>query len=518
VQQLALGGTAIAAHSGGDSKEFGGPLYKGKFTYNPCSFPAAVCESAAYLSNVANVANYQQSFGNAHYTVDDALWSVFAQDDFRVTNRVTLSGGIRYERQNFTDATHNLGPRAGVTYAVRADRATVLRVGFSVYHSQILDNTAANYALGEPSGVFSYTAAPGQAGFPASITAAPLAALPAGAGVPVRSLYVRPGQPAYLNQWFPTSALNGYPRALLNPYSQQYTASLEQRLGSGWAMTLDYVGTHTLRIVRPLDVDGPAPFIRTVQGQSRSAGQANCTRPYWGWWYHQRGTPCISNPSATYPQPSYAVIQTDVNDGYLHYNALDLNITHAFDHGFSVLASYVWSKTLDNVDPDATSQNPNDTNSTQHEEYGPAIYDQRHRAVLSGIWDAPLHIIVGGVGTLGTPLPFNYVTGTVNSGDTGGTTDRPVINGAVVGRNSGRGWPIYSLDMSVSRVFPFRDRGSQVELRVEAFNALNHRNFVAYSGNYGNGGTAPATLGLPTSGVTAQLPARFLQFIAKFSF
>jgi hypothetical protein len=40
-----------------------------------------------------------------------------------------------------------------------------------------------------------------------------------------------------------------------------------------------------------------------------------------------------------------------------------------------MLASYTWSKTLDNVDPDATSQNPNDINFTQHQEYGPAIYD-----------------------------------------------------------------------------------------------------------------------------------------------
>jgi hypothetical protein len=212
----------------------------------------------------------------------------------------------------------------------------------------------------------------------------------------------------------------------------------------------------------------------------------------------------------SYPQPPYAVIQTDVNNGYLHYNALDLNITHAFSHRFSFLASYVWSKTLDNVDPDTTSQNPNDTNLTQHEEYGPAIYDQRHRAVLSGVWAAPLHLVLGGVATLGSPLPFNYVTGSVNSGNPGGTTDRPVVNGAVIGRNAGRGRPIYSLDASISRVFCPRDGQFQFELRAEAFNALSHRNFVAYSGTYGNGAIGPASLGLPMSGVTAQLPARFM--------
>ena len=54
-----------------------------------------------------------------------------------------------------------------------------------------------------------------------------------------------------------------------------------------------------------------------------------------------------------------------------------------------MLASYTWSHTLDNVDPDTTSQNPNDTNFTQRQEYGPAIYDQRHRFVVSGVYIIP---------------------------------------------------------------------------------------------------------------------------------
>src|SRR3984957_12999084 len=59
--QISLGGSSIYAHTGGDSKEFGGPIYLGKFTYNTCTLSAAVCESPAFLDNIANVANYQQS-------------------------------------------------------------------------------------------------------------------------------------------------------------------------------------------------------------------------------------------------------------------------------------------------------------------------------------------------------------------------------------------------------------------------------------------------------------------------
>jgi hypothetical protein len=70
-------------------------------------------------------------------------------------------------------------------------------------------------------------------------------------------------------------------------------------------MRADYLGSHTLRINRPLDVDAPAPFIRTAQGQTRTPQAANCTRPYWIWWYSQNGMVC--NPSApTNPQPPYS--------------------------------------------------------------------------------------------------------------------------------------------------------------------------------------------------------------------
>jgi hypothetical protein len=516
--QIAVGGNIIDAHNGGNSKEFGGPIFLGKFTYNTCTQAPSVCESSAFLNNINNVANYQQSFGNQDYTVDDQFVGIFAQDDYRANRRLTLNLGLRYELQTFTDGKLNFAPRIGFVYDVFGTGNTIFRAGYGIYHSQIVDNSFASYALGEPSGVFTYTATPGQVGFPTSIAAAPLPQFPAGGAVPVRSLYVRPGQPAYLAQWFPTNVLNGYPSKLLNPYSQQWTASLEQKLAPNWTMSLDYVGAHTLRINRPLDVDGPSPFIRTAQNQTRSAQAANCTRPYWIYWYAQHSMTC-SSTTASNPQPPYSVIQTDVNDGYLHYNALDLNITHNFAHSLQMLASYTWSHTLNNVDPDTTSQNPNDTNFTQRQEYGPAIYDQRHRFVLSGEYIIPVaKVHFGGVGTFGSGLPYNIVTGTTNSGDTGATTDRPVINGAVIGRNAGRGNGQYSVDPFLSRAFPlYRDQVT-LDLRAEAFNVLNHANFVAYSGTYGNGATAGVGFGAPLVGVTAQLTPRTMQFSAKVRF
>jgi len=524
--QLRIGGDWIFAHTGGNSKEFGGPIYLGKFTYNTCSLGVAACESPAYLNNIANVANYQQSYGNAQYTVNDNLYAGFVQDDWRVLPNLVLNLGLRYEGQTFTDARLSFAPRVGVALDVFGTGKTVLRAGYGIYYSQIVDNEEADYALTGPTGVFNYTATPGQVGFPTSVAAAPLPAFPAGAVAPLRSLYIRPGQSAYLNQFFPTSTLTGYPSKLLNPYNQQYTVSVEQRLRPGMTLGVDYVGAHAQRIVRPLDVDPPTSYTPTrladiatgTQNSAvRNATAANCTRPYWIYYYQQEGLTC-STASPTSTQPPYSVIQSDVNEGYEHYDALDVNLRENFGQKGVLLASYTWSHTLDNVDPDATSQNPNDPNQPGAAEYGNALYDQRNRFVLSGFYTLPLKVRLGGIATMAGGLPYNLTTGVTNSGDTGATTDRPVINGAIVGRDTGRGTNIYSVDPFVERSFPLWPAHVWLDLRAEAFNVTNHANFVTFNGTYGTGTAPPATLGTPSFGATAQLPARELQFMAKVSF
>jgi len=343
-----------------------------------------------------------------------------------------------------------------------------------------------------------------------------LPAFPAGAVAPVRSIYIRPGQAAFYNQFFPTSVLKGYPNALLNPYSEQLTFGVEHQLGKNWVLSVDALASHTIHVVRPLDVDSPAPFVRTAQGQTRTAQAANCTRPLWVKFYADAGRTC--NPAAANPpQPAYSVITTDVNNGFVLYDALNVNLSHSFSRHFSMLASYVYSHAIDNVDPDAPGGNPNDPNFTGIEEKGNAIFDQHHRFVLSGTFKAPFGFSLGGISTLASGLPFNLVTGSNNSGDPGGTTDRPVINGAVVGRNAGRGRAIYDFSPFVENAFPVGER-LHIKLRAEAFNVFNHPNFVGYVGTFGNGVTPPTNLGQPLTGITSQLPARSVQFSARLMF
>jgi len=136
---------------------------------------------------------------------------------------------------------------------------------------------------------------------------------------------------------------------------------------------------------------------------------ANCTRPYWIWWYQPEwnGLQSERDDQST---AAVSVIQSDVNDGYAYYDALDVNLSHQFSQRLTVLASYVWSHAIDNVDPDLPSQNPNDPNFTGKVENGNAIFDQRQRFVLSGNLPAALEDQFWRVGTFGSGLPYNYTT------------------------------------------------------------------------------------------------------------
>lgn len=529
--ELEFGGDVLRSHTGGNGKEFGGPSFQGAFTYKSCN-PAtnggtAGCESSTYIDNLNNVSSYTQSYGNATYTVDDTLWALFVQDDFHFRPDLTVNLGLRYERQTFTDATKDFAPRVGFVYNIAGNGKTVFRGGFGLYYSQVVDNSEANYALSGPTGFFNFTASVGQIGFPSSISSVPLPAFPPGAQAPVRSLYIRPGMASYYNQFFPVSELIGYPNALLNPYSQQWTLGIEHQLAPGWILTADYLGAHTIKIVRPIDVDPPSSVTRTILANGtqsvRSAQAANCTRPIWIAFYAARGTAC-NTTTATNPQPAFGQILSDTNNGYSYYNALDVNLSHRFGGHFLMLASYTWSHATDNVDPDVPGQSPNDPNVTGHAEYGNAIFDQRHRFVLSGYYVGPLKITFGGVTTLATGLPYNLTTGANNFGDSGATTDRPLINGVMVGRNTGRGTPIYDVSPMIERPFSLGTERVQLVLRAEAFNVFNHANFVGFNGLYGNGSAPPvgangqSLIGTPLVGITNQLPARSLQFQARLNF
>ena len=320
---------------------------------------------------------------------------------------LTLNFGLRYERQTFTDDKNNFAPRLGFAYNVLGDNKTVIRGSYGIYYSQLRGNLGAQFALAGPTGVFTFTATPGQFGFPTSLTALPI--FPAGAPPPPRDIVIRPRRAGYYNQFFDVSKLRGYPDKLLNPMTQQGTIGVERDLGGSFFLKIDYVRAHTSKIDRLLDLNAPSTFVpigTTTATATRSAAAANLTRPILP----------VNN--------GYRRIQVVANEGVSDYNGLQINLEKRFSRRFSFLASYTLSKTTNTVEPDAGSGDPQDVNRLGEFERGLSLLDQRHRFVLSGYYQLPYGLAIGGMQTLASGRPYAITAGVDVNGD-GSIADRP---------------------------------------------------------------------------------------------
>ncbi|MBX7220059.1 MAG: TonB-dependent receptor [Blastocatellia bacterium] len=489
---LKFGGDAVYSTSGGVGQEFGTGFVLGQFTLNP-----GVRTPISQLT-VKDVQRFQQTFGDASYNVSQWLVSLFVQDNFRVRRDLTLNLGLRYERQSFTDDNNNVAPRIGFAYNPRGDAKTVIRGGYGIYYSQLRANIAAGYKINGPAGIFSFSAAPGQFGFPTSI--GPLPAFPPGANLPARDITVRVGDAASLSKYFDVNKLRFYPKELLNPYSQLASFGFERELPGKLFVSADYVYQHTIRIDRPVDLNSPVAFVATRPGQVRSAADADASRPI---------RPALNG---------YRRILATVNLGEGLYNALQINVRKQLTHRFSALASYTWSHTINTVEPDAPGQDPVDANLLGKPERANSLLDQRHKAVFSGFYRFPLQFTAGSVITLATGRPYNITTGVDNNGD-GANTDRPIVNGQLLGRNAGRGSDIYDVQLFVEKEFTLREN-IKISVRAEAYNLFNHNNIYGRNGTYGNDptGKPAATLGQPVGGIASVDPGRQFQFTGRIRF
>jgi outer membrane receptor for ferrienterochelin and colicin len=488
---LKAGGDWIHSKSGGNGQEFGSPFTLGQFTFKTGISPT-IPTSQLTLNDVQR---FSQGFGNVDYTVSESNWSGFVQDDVRLRSNLVVNLGLRYDRQSLTDDTNNVSPRLGFAWNPGNDAKTTVRGGYGIYYSEIHSNIVAGWELGGPTGFFTYSVAPGQLGFPTSLT--PLTGFPPGAVLPARDITVRPGRRSFYSQFFDVSKLNGYPGELLNPKTDQATLGVEREVGDRWFVALDGVHAHTTDIERNIDLNAPTTFDRTAPGQTRPAATADATRPI---------TPVAGG---------YRRILVTVNQGEAKYDGLQLNVRKNFERS-GMLLSYTWSHTRNNVEPDAPGGDPNDVHQLG-KEWADSLLDQRHRAVLSGWVRLPWAFNAGGVATYASGRPFNITTGADNNGD-GSNADRPVINGHVISRNAGRGNAVYDLSLFLER--DFQVGGVTLGLRAEAFNVTNHENVVGYNGVYGNNtnGQPLATFGQPLGGISNVDPGRQYQFQARLRF
>src|SRR6185436_9495190 len=138
-------------------------------------------------------------------------------------------------------------------------------------------------------GLTTYTATPGQFGFPTCLTGSclPLSfdprTLPP-SQLPARDITIRAGRRAFYEEQFRRYGLDfnklpDYPDELVNPRSQVVSIGAEREFLRGLFVGTDFVHQHWTDLDRTVDLNAPSAFDRTAPGQTRSVAAANATRP-----------------------------------------------------------------------------------------------------------------------------------------------------------------------------------------------------------------------------------------------
>ena len=403
---------------------------------------------------------FQQLVGDPQVSYNSTFLSLFVQDDLRVSDRLKVLFGLRYDLFKIPEARpfaanpdsskfkvdkNNFAPRAGFSWTLDSRARTVLRASSGVMYEPPLLNF--------------YEDAIQRNGDPRTLTAT-LSPTSLGA----------PAFPATLNDLPP-----GFTRPLQSivamdaDFSTQYTilsnVQLERALTNDFSVSLGYV--NSLGRNMPILVD--TNIVPT--GQTLADG-----RPIFS----------AAVTSATRVNQTFNHVDTFRSIGRGTYNALTVTVNKRMSHGFQAQASYTLAKGEDNSPLTGTyvvgsgDDRLSDPTNVDRDR-GLTPFNQTHTFVFSGLL-AP-KVSGGGIGAalinhnqLGfivqanSGLPFNVRANRDLNVD-GVQNDRPVG----IDRNTGRLGRVFNVDARYVRFIPFGTH-LRSELFVEAKNIFNTRN------------------------------------------
>jgi hypothetical protein len=433
-------------------------------------------------TDLRHYTSYNQAFdlrgpgfaGDISFPTTDYNW--FAQDNWRLTNQLTLNLGVRWEYQQFPQPTktetngvkftgnpaypatvtfpqdkNNFGPRVGFTYDINGSHTTVVRGGWGIYYGRssnsVISSALTNNGVTFASYNFS-PSSPGAPQYPQIFSTPPTTA-------------VKPSI-QYLS---PT---------LERPEINMAELTLDRAVGTDITVSASYLysrGTHLPTFVDTNLNPANSTVEFFVDGQSRG------TFPFYR---NGRPDPNINN----------AIEVADIVDST--YNALVLQANKRFNKGLLFTANYTLSKAED-TGQNSTTFIANFASMVDpfnnEAEKGPASFDRRHRGVVA-VHYAPdfLHgFQIGGTGTFESGLPINP-TISINSGalNNTGVVSTQSVNGSGASnrapwdtRNGFRGTARKTIDMRVSK--RFRVGGTrQIEALWEGFNIFNTINYTTF--------------------------------------
>jgi hypothetical protein len=554
----------ISLTQGRHSYKFGGELrrtqvnssayrpIRGSLTFNGTR-NGAISPTVSGNAAVAALADFllglpaQATISSANPTRGFRTWAVssYAQDEWRVNNRLTLNLGLRYEidtpltevngllsnlipgRGNFVVGspelprlhrldTNNFAPRAGFACRVTGDGRWTVRGGGGVFY----DN-----------GVLRDRFDTARTNAPFAITAIdnnPIAFPNDGSPATTLTRLIGSGRA--------TSAAS-IDVNYRTPYALQYNLNVQREVAHNTLAEIAYVGRRGLNASRRVNIN------QIVAAGSIAATQFNL--------------PVGSRPYNQANIPEAARFANDINqqqyNGQATYHSLQARLERRLTSGSSFLAAYTWSRSIDDVSGIGTGSDDLAQDSYNlRAQRAVSNYDIPHRFVLSSTWALPvgkgrryftnvsgaLNFLlsnwqINSITTYQSGQPFTVIVGAFDAG-TGTSNRRPIqisdplqnvpagfaFNPAAfaapasgqfgnVGRNTLRGDGYRNTDFALLKQFPIRERAN-VEFRAELFNVYNEVNFTLPVSARSN-----AAFGRYVSNATAP---RIAQFALKFQF
>jgi len=441
---------------------------------------------------------------------------LFLQDKWRVSDRLTLNGGIRWEWETWPSGVldtqwKNFVPRLGAAYNLGTSKHVVIRAGFGLFHGII---PAPLLACQEPScgGVigkypgrpfennlnaktelFAFASAPNLTAFaldqliqngayPDATTVSPFA--PGTGCVPVSAC-----------GFFGPSVVVRFDQNHKNPYGVQASLAVEFEPLKDTSVSISGLHIRGVHLGSFFNVNQPDPSNARANVCGGATNPANCVfqdtqrRSGVKNLYCTVDDPatfkfCAFNPGVrTFPVAIYFEATSRWDS---QYDGLLVSVNKRLSRHFSYGLSYTWSKTIDDGPNPSFVLIPQDSQNFRGERAKSAD-DIRNRLVLNGTVTTPKEWNIfardyqfGTIITIQSPSLFTKFAGFDANGDIFGNNDRAGIEP----RNTFVGDNFRSVDLRVGRTFRLKEQRS-IEFLAEGFNLFNTTNIRFFNTVYG---------------------------------
>ena len=483
--------------------QFGGYTYSGNTTLGNYISDAYLASNARTASKAAHYTFFNQGAGLAGIPFTTGDYSLFAQDEWKATRRLSLTLGVRWEYERFpdpqlvnaavpqtsklNDMKTNFGPRVGFAYDPYGSGRTIVRGGYGMFFARAINSTLYQALIG--------TGAAGSQTNPQFNAGQNCA--------PVFPQVVAPAQQgACLGSASGNATVDYLDPNFKVPQIHQADLTVETQVTNHDVFSLSWLGSWGRRLPTFVDTNlSPAtPVTFTVVDPQQHGPIRNGTA------FTANAFLATANKNLR-PNPNFSSI-TDIFSGVTsNYEALVAQFKHQLSHSIEFNANYTWSHAMDFGENNTTGASATallDPTNIRLDK-GNSNQNVPNRLVMAAVISSPWHLhgawgylandfelapafatqtglpysvgISGSSSTL-TVTPGAPVQKIINTGSFNGSGASTANRVPITDRNAFQQPATYVADMRLSKRVLFRERYG-LEFFGEAFNLANHPNVTA---------------------------------------